>query len=184
MADENESSDWNEMAEEEPQSQSNPPPPPPNQQPAPAQPYAAPPAKPKKPFFEKITSNKMLSVFVTLGLVLMVVGAIMIHMAPQTTNYGSNEPTQVVNEKQADGDYDDMDDYQDALLDAQHKEQNDAAAGNTMNYLGSTMADIGIFLIVMVLLLAAFLRNDLPESVRFGLFFAVGLILFAIGFRR
>ena len=159
------------------------PPPPPAPAPAPA-PAPVAPATPAKAPFAGFVSNKTMSMMIFIGLILIMVGAIMIHVGPQATNYGANDPTQLVDEKQADNGYDDMDDYQDAMLAAQHTEQNNAAASNAMNYFGSMMADIGIFLVVGVMLLAAFLRPDLPDSVRFGALFAVGLILFAIGFRR
>lgn len=160
---------WNESLGGESSQQdetSKPPPPPPTPiSPPPQQPQVLPssspmvPMVPKKPIFQRITEGNIFGGLVFFGILLMFIGAFMIHYSPEVTNYGDNVPSKesVIN--------------------------NDIKVQRQLNHYGSIIADLGIFFLCGILILAALFRTDLSDTIRFGILFAVGLILFGVGFR-
>ncbi|MCX8173830.1 MAG: hypothetical protein N3F63_04390 [Thermoplasmata archaeon] len=131
----------------------------------PARPQAQyPPAAQPLPPREEIpafVSNKLLVLFVFIGMVLLAVGAMMIHAAPEITNK----------------------DY--SIYNAQDQAKIRAADQRlqlTITNVGHILADAGALLLIAFLLLAALLRTDWSDTVRFGLFLAVGLFLLGFAF--
>jgi len=147
-----------------------PPPPPPVQPIPPARPLYPPPqqeVKPpqmqeaKKEEIPNFVSNKLLVVFIFFGMVMLAVGAMMIHAAPEITNK----------------DYSVYDASERAKIQAA-----DARAQTTVTDIGHILADIGALLIVAFMLLAALLRTDWSDTIRFGILLAVGLFLLGFAF--
>ena len=149
---------------------------PPGQQPPPPQQYPQPPQQqwvPQQSYQQpqqstptsmnskimKLVKGDTFGTIVFFGVVLILLGAVMIHIAPQITNYDHDPPS-------------DSRDIAD-----------NAATQRMMGYVGSVLADIGIAMVAGFLLLAALFRADYSDTVRFGMLFTVGLMLFAVGFR-
>lgn len=136
-----------------------PPPPPVAPAPQPAYGYQAPPKKKSGP----MPSNSLMAILVMVGLGLVLLGALMTNLAPLETSYDHNGPAGNTPAKQADSQAD------------------DAHTQTILNQFGQTLNAIGMIMVIVVLLLAALLRTDLSDNVRFGLLFAVGLIMLGTG---
>ncbi|MGB9636121.1 MAG: hypothetical protein ACPL1Y_02585 [Thermoplasmata archaeon] len=91
---------------------------------------------------------------------MLALGAMMLHAAPEITNR----------------DYSIYNAHQKEIMDA------DQRLKTTVTDVGHILADIGALLLVTFLLLAALLRTDWSDTVRFGLFLAVGLFLLGFAF--
>ncbi|MEM3610582.1 MAG: hypothetical protein QW620_00425 [Thermoplasmata archaeon] len=142
-----------------------PPPPQPMQPIPPARPptqYQQP-TQPQPPREEipSFVSGKLLVIFVFFGMVMLAVGAMMLHASPEITNkdYTIYNATEQAKIRAAD----------------QRLQQ-------TITDVGHILADVGALLLVTFLLLAALLRTDWSDTVRFGLFLAVGLFLLGFAF--
>lgn len=59
----------------------------------------------------------------------------------------------------------------------------DRRAATTMAIAGRIVADVGAFLLILVLLLGAVLRTDWSDYLRFGVLFFVAVFAFSLGFR-
>ncbi|MEM4292652.1 MAG: hypothetical protein QXJ27_00560 [Thermoplasmata archaeon] len=141
----------------QPMQQISPPQPMPPPRPQPQYPISQPLAP--KPETPGIVSNKLLVLFVFLGMVMLTLGAMMIHAAPEITNK----------------------DYS-GYTDANKIRADDQRLQTTVTDIGHLMADVGALLIVTFLLLAALLRSDWSDTIRFGLLLAVGLFLLGFAF--
>lgn len=109
----------------------------------------------KRDFLEDKTSNSWLAKMVLLGLIFILVGMLLTHAAPFQTNYGSDPP--------------DSDDQQD-----------NEATRNSMIYTGNILKDIGVFMISVFFLAAAFYRDDWNRWLRIAIIlFTLVLIIFA-----
>jgi parallel beta-helix repeat protein len=110
--------------------------------------------------YPAIVGNGALTVCVVLGIIFLMLGAIMIHVAPELTNKEYASTT-----------------------DGAKAQAADVRSQRTIIDIGHIMFDIGAFFFVTFLLLAAILRRDLSDYVRFGLLLAVGLSLLSFAFR-
>jgi|GEM_PF-2339460 len=141
---------------------------PPIQPVPPAKPIAPAYGQPMPPQMEKqreeipaFVSNKLLVLFVFFGMIMLAVGAMMIHVAPEITNK----------------DYSIYNSSEQAKMQAQ-----DARTQKTVTDVGHVLADIGALLLVAFMLLAALLRSDWSDTIRFGILLAVGLFLLGFAF--
>ncbi|MGC8913259.1 MAG: hypothetical protein ACP5JR_03635 [Thermoplasmata archaeon] len=144
-----------------PQQPMQPIPPAPSARPTPSYPPVQTLPPPPKEEIPSFVSNKLLVIFVFFGMVMLALGAMMLHAAPEITNR----------------------DY--SIYNAQDQEkirEADQRLKTTVTDVGHILADIGALLLVTFLLLAALLRTDWSDTVRFGLFLAVGLFLLGFAF--
>ncbi len=117
-------------------------------------PYVHPyPPQPRRSAFEGVVKTNPLTNLIALGVILILLGMIMLHAAPLTTNYGSNPP------------------------DDSRRIADDQAFGNTLTAIGNILTDLGLFFIAGFLMLAGILRKDMDKLVRVGLLIAAGVIL-------
>ena len=102
----------------------------------------------------------MVAVIVSIAVVMLFAGAMVMHYVPQLTNK----------------DYGDAENASDKLAE-------DRRTATTMTVAGRIVADVGAFLLILVLLLGAMLRSDWSDYVRFGVLFFVAVFAFSLGFR-
>jgi ABC-type Fe3+ transport system permease subunit len=116
--------------------------------------------QPPHPAYPGVVSNAVVAALVGVAIVMLFAGAIVMHYAPEITNkkYSSD----------------------DAGSESQASDQR--AALTTMT-VGRIVADVGAFLLILIMLLAAILRSDWSEYVRFGVLFFVAVFAFSLGFR-
>lgn len=117
----------------------------PPQQTQPPQQFSTP---PKEDFLKRHTSNDGLAKVISLGFVFLLVGMLIIHAAPFMTNWGGDQ-------------------YDDNLEDMTREEKaNDEATQNTLEYTGTLIRDIGIFMVGLFLVLGGIHRDDLDTKYR------------------
>ena len=139
--------------------------PPPTYTPPP-QPYAPPPTeytplfRPPTAPYPALVKNSMLVIMVLISVLTLFIGAMMVHSAPMIYNkeYSSDQ----------------------AGVDQRQDDQRTAV---TVTDVGHILADVGAFLLILFLLLAALLRSDWSDYVRFGVLFFVAVFAFSLGFR-
>ncbi len=137
------------------------------QQPPQHQPQHTPSKKPSKPFIEKLASDKMLSMIVVLGLLVIMLGAVIISAAPFSTNYSAEE------------EFGDAGDEEDDGLTTREKYDREVRERN-MEYTGNILTNIGLFILASGVLLGVFLRDDWNKWIRIALAgFALVIIIFA-----
>ena len=113
--------------------------------------------KQQKPY-PTFLENKYLIVFIILGVIFLLIGAIMVNIAPEMKN------------KEYSG------------TDAAKDLADDTRASLSMTHYGNVFKSIGVFFIFAFILMAAVLRTDLSDYTRFGLLLLLGLIMFATSF--
>jgi hypothetical protein len=151
----------------QPQQQQQYPPPPPPAQPVELQTMAY--ARPThdlggyqqhKPPYPGIVGNTVLTVIVVISVLMLFLGAMLVHYAPLITNKKYTADDEGIAEM-----------------------NNDLRTQKTTDSLGRILVDVGSFLLVFILLIAGMFRSDWSEYVRFGVLFFVAVFSFAIGFR-
>jgi len=107
-----------------------------------------------------MVSNAVVAALVGVAIIMLFAGAMVMHYAPQITNkkYSSDDA-------------------------GQEAEEADARTVVTTMTVGRIVADVGAFLLILIMLLAAILRSDWSEYVRFGVLFFVAVFAFSLGFR-
>jgi len=121
-----------------------------------APPPMAPPPRP----YPAIVGTTMIALLVVVSLLMLFLGAMMMHYAPQLTNKKYSEDEAGENQR-----------------------EDDARTALTMTNIGRIVGDVGAFLLILVLLLAGMLRTDWSEYVRFGALFFAAVFAFSLGFR-
>ena len=142
------------------------PPPPPQYMPPPqpAAPPGPPPTeyaplfKPNTAPYPMLVKNTFLVLTVFISVLMLFLGAILVHSAPLVTNKDYSGSSS-------------------AAIDA------DRRAQVTMTDTGHILADVGAFLLLFMLLLAGLLRTDWSDYVRFGVLFFVAVFAFSLGFK-
>jgi hypothetical protein len=113
----------------------------------------APTPKPYPGFLE----NRPLAALILVGVIFLLVGAILVNVAPELTNK----------------------DYS-SISDSTERSKATAAdqrAKQALTDFGNVFKSIGVFFIFAFLLMAAVLRNDIPDYARFGILLMLGLIM-------
>jgi len=118
-----------------------------------------------KPPYPGIVGNSPLTIIVVVSVLMLFLGAMLVHYAPLITN------------KQYDQDNGVLTDV------GLHDQQNDQRSQKTTDAVGRILVDVGSFLLIFILLLAGMFRTDWSDYVRFGVLFFVAVFAFAIGFR-
>jgi len=108
---------------------------------------------PRRDFLESMSSNDGLAKVITLGFVLLLVGMLIIHMAPFATNYDGDDI------------YGDEDDDEDTGI-GPREQQDDEAFQNALQYTGRIITDIGILFVGLSLVIGGIHRDDLDTKYR------------------
>lgn len=116
--------------------------------------------QPPHPAYPGVVSNAVVAALIGVAIIMLFAGAMVMHYAPQITNkkYTSDDA-------------------------GQEAEESDARTVVTTMTVGRIVADVGAFLLILIMLLAAILRSDWSEYVRFGVLFFVAVFAFSLGFR-
>lgn len=130
--------------------------PPEQQQPPAQQQYSQHPPQGRPPqresFLKRMTDTDNLSKIISLGFILILIGMLLIHVAPFATNWGASQ-------------------YDDNMPDMTEEEKaDDRATQNAMEYLGTLIRDIGIFMIGLILILGSIFKDDLDNKYRMLMF--------------
>ena len=113
-----------------------------------------------RPAHPAVVGNNVVAALVVAAVVMLFLGAMVMHYAPQVTNK----------------------DYTDDEA-GEDQQDEDRRTVQTMLIAGRIVADVGAFVLIMILLLAAMLRSDWSDYVRFGVLFFVAVFAFSLGFR-
>gem|GEM_PF-2129462 len=143
-----------------------PPPPPPAQPPQYHQAYQSvshlppPPSQPihKSNFIETFLDSKLVFILLLTSMLLVAVGGVLVHTAPNMTNYANENPSI-------------------------EKQREDLKTQNSMIYTGNALADLGAALVASILIVVGLFRKDLTDNARFGLLFAAGFAILALVIR-
>jgi len=114
---------------------------------------------PRQPYQGSV-GNGVIALVVVVSVLMLFVGAMLMHITPQFTNKKYDDDESGFDQREAD--------------------QRTAVSVTTA---GRIVADIGAFLLIIILLLAAVLRSDWSEYVRFGVLFFAAVFAFSLGFR-
>ena len=112
--------------------------------------------------YPKIVETKKVLMFTLIGVTFLLLSAMLVHISPEITN----KDYTVYNDQ-----------------DRQKMKDADMRTQTTIFDVGNVLKDLGAFMLVAFLLLAAIFRVDWPDYVRFGLFLAIGLFLLGFAFR-
>jgi len=132
--------------------------------PPPAVPPPGPPQTEYTPLFRPntapypvIVKNTFLVLTVFISVLMLFLGAMLVHSAPLITNkdYTGSSAAAIAS---------------------------DQRTQTTVTDMGHILADVGAFLLIFMLLLAGLLRSDWSDYVRFGTLFFVAVFAFSLGF--